>query len=134
MIEQYPNQVKIVFKQFPLRNHRFASLAAQASIAAQQQGKFWEFHDQLYKHYNQLNDQVIEQIRSDLQLDPEKFSRDRMAPGTVAQINADIRNGQQAGVRGTPTVFINGKLLRDKSMRGFQVAVNAGMRQLAANN
>jgi glutaredoxin len=134
VIEQYPNQVKIVYKQFPLGSHPFASKAAQASIAAQQQGQFWAFHDQLFKNYNQLNDHVIEQIRSDLQLEPEKFNRDRMAPATMAQINADIRNGQQAGVRGTPTIFINGKLLRDKSMRGFQAAIKASIRHLAASN
>jgi protein-disulfide isomerase len=132
VIAQYPRQVKIVYKQFPLGIHGFASRAAQFSIAAQRQGKFWEFHDRLFEHYHQLSDQVVEQIRTDLHLDPEKFRSDMMAPGTIAQINADIKNGQQAGVRGTPTVFVNGKLLRDKSIRGFQTAVNSIIRQLAA--
>jgi protein-disulfide isomerase len=132
VIAQYPRQVKIVYKQFPLGIHGFASRAAQFSIAAQRQGKFWEFHDRLFEHYHQLSDQVVEQIRTDLHLDPEKFRSDMLAPGTIAQINADIKNGQQAGVRGTPTVFVNGKLLRDKSIRGFQTAVNSIIRQLAA--
>lgn len=130
--EQHPKQVKIVFKQFPLGIHSFASRAAQFAIAARQQGKFWEFHDQLFKHYHQLNDQIVENIRSDLHLDPDKFKKDMMAPGTIAQINADIHNGQQAGVRGTPTVFVNGKLLRDKSIKGFQTAINSCIRRLAA--
>lgn len=130
--EQYPQQVKIVYKQFPLGIHGFAGRAAQFAIAAQQQGKFWEFHDQLFKHYHQLNDQIIEKIRSDLDLDPDKFKRDMMSPRTIAQINADIHNGQQAGVRGTPTVFVNGKLLRDKSIKGFQTAINSSIQRLAA--
>ncbi len=57
MLEQYPNDVKLVFKNFPLtRIHKFAMDAAVASMAANQQGKFWEFHAGLFKNYNNLND------------------------------------------------------------------------------
>jgi hypothetical protein len=77
--EQYPQQIKIVYKQFPLGIHNFAVRAAQFAIAAQQQGKFWEFHDRLFKHSHQLNDQIVETIRSDLHLDPDKFKRDMTA-------------------------------------------------------
>ncbi|BBO92672.1 hypothetical protein DSCOOX_58520 [Desulfosarcina ovata subsp. ovata] len=130
MIEQYPQQVKIAFKHFPLRNHRFATKAAQAAVAAGRQGHFWEFHDQLYKRYNRLNDQAIEEIRAALALDPEQFKADMLAPGTIARINADMQSGAQAGVRGTPTVFINGRRLMDKSLHGFQVLINPLLDQL----
>jgi protein-disulfide isomerase len=54
VLEQYPNQVKLVYKNFPLRNHKFAKPAASAALAAGEQGKFWEFHDKLFQNYNQL--------------------------------------------------------------------------------
>ncbi|BBO85629.1 hypothetical protein DSCO28_61950 [Desulfosarcina ovata subsp. sediminis] len=132
MIEQYPQQVKIAFKHFPLRNHRFATKAAQAAVAAGRQGHFWEFHDQLYKRYNRLNDQAIEEIRAALALSPEQFKADMLAPGTIARINADMQSGAQAGVRGTPTVFINGRRLMDKSLHGFQAMINPLLQQSGA--
>ena len=54
--------MKLVFKNFPLRNHKFARPAAIAALAANKQGKFWELHDQLYKNYNKLNEQKIREI------------------------------------------------------------------------
>ena len=132
VIEQYPRQVKIAFKQFPLRNHNFATTAAQGAVAAYHQGKFWEFHDLLFQNYSHLNDQTMEDIRSRLALDPEKFKSDMLAPGTMARINADIRDGAQAGVRGTPTVFVNGLLTSDKSLNGIQQAVVRAIKNGAA--
>lgn len=103
-------------------------------MAADKQGKFWEFHDLLFKDYNNLNDQKIEEIRTSLNLDADQFQREMLDPGIKAQIDADLRNGNSAGVRGTPTVFINGKLLRDKSLKGFQRQINQELTQLKAGD
>ena len=62
VLEKYPQDVKLVFKNFPLRNHKFAEKAAIAALAAGEQGKFWEFHDLLFKNYNKLSDQKIQEI------------------------------------------------------------------------
>ena len=132
VLEQYPQQVKLVFKNFPLRSHSFAYKAAQASMAAEQQGKFWEFHDLLFKNYNRINDQKITEIMNDLNLDADQFQRAMQDPAIKAQIDADLRNGNTAGVRGTPTIFINGKLLRDRSLSGFQRQINQELMQLKA--
>ena len=134
VLEQYPQQVKLVFKHFPLRNHSFAYKAAQASMAAEKQGKFWEFHDLLFKNYNRINDQKITEIMNDLNLDADQFQRAMQDPAIKAQIDADLRNGDTAGVRGTPTIFINGKLLRDKSLAGFQRQINEELMQLKAGD
>jgi len=134
VLEQYPQQVKVVFKHFPLQSHKFAYKAAQATMAADKQGKFWEFHDLLFKDYNNINDQKIEEIRASLNLDADQFQREMLDPGIKAQIDADLRNGNSAGVRGTPTVFINGKLLRDKSLRGFHQQINQELTQLKAED
>ena len=134
VLEQYPQQVKLVFKNFPLRSHSFAYKAAQASMAAEKQGKFWEFHDLLFKNYNRINDQKITEIMNDLNLDADQFQRAMQDPAIKAQIDADLRNGNTAGVRGTPTIFINGKLLRDKSLAGFQRQINEELMQLKAGD
>jgi protein-disulfide isomerase len=132
VLEKYPRKVKVVFKQFPIRSHVFALKAAQATIAAHQQGKFWEFHDLLFNHYKQINDKKIEEIRIQLGLDDDKFKKKMRAPQTMNKIRADYGNGSAAGVRGTPTVFINGKLLRDKSLNGFQRAIGVALQALKA--
>ena len=134
VLEQYPQQVKLVFKNFPLRSHSFAYKAAQASMAAERQGKFWEFHDLLFKNYNRINDQKITEIMTDLNLDADQFQRAMQDPAIKAQIDADLRNGNAAGVRGTPTIFINGKLLRDKSLSGFQRQIDQELMQLKAGD
>jgi protein-disulfide isomerase len=130
VLEQYPQQVKVVFKNFPLRSHKYAFKAAQAAMAAEKQGKFWEFHDLLFKNYNRINDQKITEIITRLNLDADQFQREMQDPAIKSQINADLSNGNSAGVRGTPTVFINGKVLRDKSLKGFQRQINREISQL----
>ena len=79
--QQYPEKVRIVFKNFPLRMHRFAVPAALAGLAANDQGQFWPFHDRLFENYNQLNAQKIEAIREALGLDAERFRSPHERPG-----------------------------------------------------
>ncbi len=131
VLEQYPRRVKIAFKHFPLRNHKYALQAAQASIAARAQGKFWEFHDRLFQNYNRLNEAKITEIRDQLGLDPKRFARDMLAAETQNRIRDDLREGQQAGVRGTPTIFINGRRLADRSLRGFKQAIDEALAEKA---
>ena len=108
LLEKYPDDVKIVFKNFPLRQHKFAMKAASAALAAGSEGKFWEFHDELYKNYNKLSDQKIREIALGLGFDQAQFEKKMNDPKITAMIRQDLQDGAQAGVRGTPTVFING--------------------------
>ena len=124
VLENNPGNVKIVFKNFPLRRHKYATKAAMASLAADGQGKFWAFHDRLFENYKQLNDQKIKDITRDLGLDMEKFEKQMKDPGILAQIRQDLLDGNQAGVRGTPTVFIGGRLLRNWSPKEFQMLID----------
>jgi protein-disulfide isomerase len=123
VLEKYPEDVKLVFKNYPLRNHRFARQAAAAALAADKQGKFWEFHDLLFKNYNRLNQQEIQEIAKILALDMERFQKDRQDSKTLAKIQGDISEGNKAGVRGTPTIFINGRMLRNRSLEGFSALI-----------
>ena len=133
VLEKYPETVKVVFKNFPLRNHKFAMKAAVAALAAESQGKFWEFHDLLFKNYNQLNDEKIQEIAVAVGLNQEEYEKKKNDPATSRQINQDLSDGRQAGVRGTPTVFINGILLRDRSLQGFQAAIDKQLEKLGKN-
>jgi len=129
VLEKNPNQVKLVFKNFPLRNHKFAMEAAIAALAAEKQGKFWEFHDLLFKDYNRLNEQKVKEIAQQLKLDMQKFEMDRKDPQIRAMINRDLAEGNRAGVGGTPTIFINGRLLRNRSMAGFQELIEKALKK-----
>ena len=129
MLEKNPNQVKLVFKNFPLRNHKFAMPAAIAALAAEKQGKFWEFHDLLFKDHNRLNEQKVKEIAQQLNLDMEKFEKDRKDPRIRAMINRDLAEGNRADVGGTPTVFINGRLVRNRSMTGFQELIEKALKK-----
>jgi protein-disulfide isomerase len=126
--QQYPKEVKSVFKHFPLPNHKHALAAAKASIAADAQGKFWEFHDQLFKNYSQLNDQKIEEIRIDLGLDKARFHKVMEAPQTMQKIVKDRQEGEAAEVRGTPTIFVNGRMVRPASQEGIKEAVEEALK------
>ena len=120
----YPEKVRIVFKNFPLSNHRFAVPAALAALAAHAQGKFWAFHDRLFENYNRLNPQKIEEIRQELQLDAEGFQTRRNDPALLNLIRRDYQEGRAAGVNGTPAVYLNGKKYRgERSLEGFKEAI-----------
>ncbi len=96
-----------------------------AALAAGQQGKFWEFHDELFKNYNRLNDQKIQEIVKQLNLDQTKFNEDTKSPVEAARVRQDYEEGIRLGVRGTPTVFINGKQFRKKrSMKSMEAVID----------
>ena len=123
MFERYSKDMKLVFKNFPLRNHKFAWPAAVAALAANRQGKFWELHDQLYENYNKLSEQKIREIVQQVSLDMEKFDKDMKDPELKAIVERDFQEGARAGVRGIPTIFVNGRMLRNRSFQGFQAAI-----------
>ena len=124
VLRQNPDTVKLAFKNFPLPNHKFAKKAALASMAAGNQGKFWEYHDKVFENYNKLTDQKLDQFAMELGLDMKQFKRDMQDKGKEYLIVQDLQEGRNAGVRGTPTIFINGKLLKNRSPQGFQAAID----------
>lgn len=130
MLDKYPRQVKLVYKNYPLRRHKVALKASIAALAAERQGKFWEFHDLLFKNFNQLSDQKIRDISQDLGLDMETFQKDLKDPTIMAMISRDVSDGTQAGVQGTPAIFINGRLLRNRRLEGFQTAIEKELGRL----
>ena len=124
VLAKNPGKVRVVFKQFPLRMHNMAQPAALASLAAREQGKFWPMHDKLFANSSQLSEEKIRALAEELGLDMARFDKDRNTQKLRDEVLRDQGLGQQAGVQGTPTVFINGKLLRDRSMPGVQAIID----------
>jgi protein-disulfide isomerase len=121
VLEKYPQEVKLVMKNFPLPSHSFARKAAIAALAAGKQGKFWEMHEKLYASQKELNDAKVEAIARALGLNMEEFNKELKDPNLGALIDRDLLNGHQANVRGTPTIFVNGKLLNQRNLLGVAI-------------
>ena len=123
VLENNPDTVKIAFKNMPLRFHKFADPSARAALAAHKQGKFWEFHDKLFA-VEKLSDEAINNVAVELQLDMAQFNKDMNSPEIRQMVNKDLLDAQKAGVTGTPTIFINGKKLKNRSLAGFQAMID----------
>jgi protein-disulfide isomerase len=129
VLEKYPKDVKLVMKQFPLPMHSFARKAAIAALAAGRQGKFWEIHEKLYANQRELSDTKVEAIAQEIGLNMEQFDKDLKEPAIASLIDRDINNGRQANVQGTPTIFVNGKLLNQRSLQGFDYVIEAELKK-----
>jgi len=102
-------RTKVVFKNFPLGFHPFAQLAAQAAMAAAEQGKFWEMHDLLFANQNALGREDLLKYAETLNLDMARFRKDLDSDRIRKKIEADKAEGDAKKVQGTPTFFVNGK-------------------------
>jgi protein-disulfide isomerase len=127
LLEQYPEDVKLIFKNHPLSNHAYAKKAAIAATAAQKQEKFWEYHDRLFENYDRLNDQKFQEIAHELNLDMVKFGKDLYDPTTILRVNKDAQLGHSVGVGGTPTVFINGSISKARTLEEFRTIVEGNL-------
>jgi protein-disulfide isomerase len=103
--------VTLVYKHLPLTQiHNEAMPAAQAAWAAQQQNKFWEFHDALFSNQDKLGTAFYQATAKQLGLDVAKFDRDRNSPAAKNAIDADVKLAQSLELNGTPTFIMNGQL------------------------
>jgi protein-disulfide isomerase len=109
IMKVYPKDVKLIFKQFPLEIHSDAYRAATAALAAQKQGKFWEMHYALFAHHQNLSMEGILAMAKDLKLDSARLERDMESKEIHDILAKDLKDGNDAGVEGTPTIFINGQ-------------------------
>ena len=130
MLETYPKDVKLVFKNYPLENHKYARNAAAAALAAEKQGKFWEFHDLLFANQAELDDQKIKEISELLGLDWEKLSKDMKNPEIITMVNRDKAEGDRIRMEQVPTIFINGRRLKSINMQEFRAVIGYELQKL----
>ncbi len=108
--KKYPNEIKFVYKHFPLSFHSNAKAAAASSIAAQKQGKFWEYRYALAPHSRELSDSIYLAVAKEVGLNIEQFKKDMVLDSAMnARIDKDFQLGVKVGVQGTPNFYINGK-------------------------
>lgn len=124
VLEKNHNTVKIVLKNLPLAMHQFADPAARAALAAGEQGKFWEFHDALFA-LPAIDNNAIDNIAVKLGLKMDQFKSDMASPKIRQKLDQDIADAQKAGVTGTPSIFINGHPMRERTLEAFQQKIDA---------
>ena len=122
--------MRIVWKHYPLDFHKDAPFAHMASIAAQQQGKFWELHDKLFLDAQKIKPDDVRRYAREVGLDMKRFEEDLLKPETKARLDADMAEAKTLGVTGTPGFFINGRFLSGaKPFEEFAEAINAELKR-----
>src|SRR5262245_23686308 len=109
ILQAYPKDARLVYKQYPLPSHPNARMAAEAALAAHAQDKFWPMHDSLFANSKQLSAAKITELARSAGLDMARFQAEWKSGKFKAAVNKDIADGDQANVSGTPTIFVNGK-------------------------
>ena len=115
LLQAYPNDLQHVYKHFPLGFHKRAGPAARACVAAGVQGKYWEMQELVYANPKNLEDSDLKAYALQLGLNTDQFEKDYQSDSIKQQILGEMATARKVGVRGTPTLFINGKRVQDRS-------------------
>lgn len=107
--QQRSHEMRFVYKFMPLSGHPHGEPAARAAIAALDQGKFWEMHDKLFANRDHLEQSDIDEYAKELGLDLNRFHADMQAPATTERIAADRKAADALDIKGTPTIYVNGR-------------------------
>ena len=141
VLKAYPEQLKLVFKNYPLTTvHRNAMAAAIAAEAAGKQGKYFEFVDMVYEKqldWSELDDPQgkFEEYVKALGLSVEQFKKDQQDKAITTLINDERNEGIQNGVTGTPSFFINGKKIENPAnLDAFKKVIDAELKTVTGNN
>lgn len=125
----YPKNVRVVFKQFPLESHSQAAFAAEASLAAHAQGKFWEMHDRIFANPRALTEANFVAWAKEFGMDVARFTSELSSHKYQVVVQAETKQGLDAGVEGTPTVFLNGRPYRGAvTFEDLKPAVDAALK------
>lgn len=126
--EQYQDKVRFVFRDFPLGGHQYARLAAQAGQCAQDQSRFWEYHDLLFANQSALASDQLKQYAAQAGLDTAAFDECLDSGKNAQEIVLDMQEGEQAGVTGTPAFIINGEMVSGaRPLEQFQAAIDQAL-------
>ena len=111
LLKEYSGKIRLVFKNRPQTFHKQAAGAAKAALAAQKQGRFWEYHDLLFENNRSLGEEVFIKLARQLNLDIERFNKDRNSKKIEEQLNTDLAVAKEHNFNGTPTFVINGVVI-----------------------
>jgi protein-disulfide isomerase len=123
VLENNPKTVKIAFKNLPLTNiHNMAEPAALAGLAAHNQGKFWQMHDAIFAMDTITKEKILAAAKQ-IGLDMETFNRDMNSEATKQRLTKDMIDARGAEVTSTPTLFVNGRRVNDRSPQALQMLI-----------
>ena len=112
LLEQFVNRVRFVFRHYPLEQiHPHALRAAETAEVAGGQNKFWEMHDLLFEHQLHLKAQNLRSYAEQLGLDMPRYEAEMNDEIHLQRVREHLQNGEESGVRSTPTFFVNGKII-----------------------
>lgn len=132
VLARYPDKVRFVYRHFPLDMHPRARPAAEASLCAAEQGRFWEFHDKVFAGSG-YDESDFERYVVEIGIDPAKWKECRDDGRTRAKIDADLAAGQAAGVSGTPAFFVNGIMISGaRPLDAFTKVIDAELARTAS--
>jgi protein-disulfide isomerase len=131
---RYPDQVRIVYRHFPLDSiHPLARPAAEAAACAEEQGKFWEFHSLVWEATPDLGPEKLSEMAASLELDADAFGACVEERRFQARVQLDLDEGQAAGVNGTPAFFVNGiPLSGARSLDDFVQVIESELARLGS--
>jgi protein-disulfide isomerase len=132
ILKTFPRDVKLVYKQYPLNIHQYARQAAAASLAAHAQGRFWPLHDKMFQNFTAINEENIKRWAKESGLNMAEFEKAMQSGRYEPLIQKDIADGAAAKVLGTPTIFVNGRRLQERSFEAFRKAVQDELAALKA--
>jgi len=113
LVEEYPSDVRVIFKHFPLSSHPMAKTAAEAAMAANKQGKFWPYSDKIWENSENLTSAVLERAAKDVGLNLAGWRTDMSSDAIKNRVEADRSQGLDLGINATPTIYVNGRKYDD---------------------
>jgi len=130
VLQAYPSDVNFVYKQFPLpaTMHPNALPSSKAAVAAGKQGKFWEMHDIIFKNNRELSYDKLKEYAGQVGLDVARWEKDFNSPDVQQAIDKELADGRAADVQGTPTFFVNGKRVANRSLEGFKQMIDDALK------
>jgi protein-disulfide isomerase len=139
LVKEYNPRLRVVFRNFPLPNHKHAGEAALAAEAAGLQGRFWEMHDVLYREqavWSKAENvrELFDSYAGTIGLNLDQFKKDMDGEKTKARVDSDHERGHSLGVQSTPTVFINDRQVgpNDKTPDGLRATIDAALKEKVA--
>ncbi|HSE98412.1 MAG TPA: thioredoxin domain-containing protein [Blastocatellia bacterium] len=131
LVKEYGDRVRLVVRDFPLAQHANAAKAAEAAEAAREQGKYWEYIAILFQNQSALGINSLKVYASRLGLDRKRFDEALDSGRYADQVQRDLNDGYRVGINSTPTVFINGQRVKEKTRDALKAAIEAAFREAA---
>jgi len=132
VLKGYGDRVRLVARDFPLDMHKNALKAAEAAEAAREQGKYWEYTAVLFKNQEALEVPKLKEYATQIGLDRAKFDQALDSGKFYDKVQRDLREGEKLGVYSTPTIFVNGRRLRDRTAESMKAAIDAALKATAS--